>query len=522
MPLNQVDISMMEDIPAPGVAGKIIISDGTNWTSGENAPSGSIVKQATDPTPTDPATPTLGDMILNNTTGQLFSCTDATAGAAVWIETVVGDTILTSKLSGAVTSIASHGLGTLATLSTVDSAQIEDDSITGSKLNPPLVAGDIIYADGTDTINRLAKPGTPAGEVLTFATSATAPSWVAAAGGLDVVASDPGSPSIGDQWFNTTTNTHKIQATGAVTPGWSTGTNGTAMKFNGGAGSRTDSWWSGGETDSNGTANVITHLYNGTSWSTGGSLPNQQSRGPGCCGVSSAGFMYGGGGSWSTAYYLHEYNGGAWTQVGSSAAGGEQAGDNCCGLQTAALYLGGYNPSGVGNNNARLWNGSAESAGGAWNHGTTSHACMAGTSTASISVMGMSGGSNIKSAETYNGSSWSTITDPSMTAVQRARMGGITQTTAHLFGGTTSTHSWQSTSHSGSGSCQNAHMSWNGSSWTTQAVMLTAREFGGAMPGAAGGSGFGITSGGTTSGATNTTEIYTAGSGVYSVSMSAE
>jgi len=44
-------------------------------------------------------------------------------------------------------------------------------------------AGDVLYNDGTD-YTRLAKPGTPAGEVLTFATSATAPSWVAAVGGL--------------------------------------------------------------------------------------------------------------------------------------------------------------------------------------------------------------------------------------------------------------------------------------------------------------------------------------------------
>tara|TARA_B100001245_G_scaffold236215_1_gene226273 strand:- start:949 stop:1839 length:891 start_codon:yes stop_codon:yes gene_type:complete len=86
MALNQVDISMMQDIPAPGPEGKIIISDGTDWTSGENTPVGSIVKQATDPTPTDPATPTLGDMILNTGNGKLFNCTDATAGAAVWID----------------------------------------------------------------------------------------------------------------------------------------------------------------------------------------------------------------------------------------------------------------------------------------------------------------------------------------------------------------------------------------------------------------------------------------------------
>lgn len=58
-------------------------------------------------------------------------------------------------------------------------------SVTVSGLNVGSDAqGDILYHDGTD-YTRLAKPGTPAGEVLTFATSATAPSWVAAsAGGL--------------------------------------------------------------------------------------------------------------------------------------------------------------------------------------------------------------------------------------------------------------------------------------------------------------------------------------------------
>ena len=66
----------------------------------------------------------------------------------------------------------------------VTTVKIANDQVTGAKLNPALVAGDIIYADGTDTITRLAKPGTPAGEVLTFATSATAPSWVAASAGV--------------------------------------------------------------------------------------------------------------------------------------------------------------------------------------------------------------------------------------------------------------------------------------------------------------------------------------------------
>jgi hypothetical protein len=46
--------------------------------------------------------------------------------------------------------------------------------------------GDVLYASGTTTIAKLAKPGTPAGEVLTFATGATAPTWVAASAGASL------------------------------------------------------------------------------------------------------------------------------------------------------------------------------------------------------------------------------------------------------------------------------------------------------------------------------------------------
>ena len=44
--------------------------------------------------------------------------------------------------------------------------------------------GDIVYASGTTAISKLAKPGTPDGEVLTFAACASAPSWAAAASGI--------------------------------------------------------------------------------------------------------------------------------------------------------------------------------------------------------------------------------------------------------------------------------------------------------------------------------------------------
>ena len=37
MPLNQVDISLMQDIPAPGAAGKVLSSDGTNWVNADGS-----------------------------------------------------------------------------------------------------------------------------------------------------------------------------------------------------------------------------------------------------------------------------------------------------------------------------------------------------------------------------------------------------------------------------------------------------------------------------------------------------
>ena len=52
-----------------------------------------------------------------------------------------------------------------------------DGTVDGAQLNPSLVAGDIIYSDGTDSIERLAK-GTAA-QVLTMNAGATAPEWAA-------------------------------------------------------------------------------------------------------------------------------------------------------------------------------------------------------------------------------------------------------------------------------------------------------------------------------------------------------
>lgn len=53
---------------------------------------------------------------------------------------------------------------------------LTDVSVSGQ------ATGDVLYYNGTNWV-RLAKPSTPAGEVLTFASSASAPSWEAGGGG---------------------------------------------------------------------------------------------------------------------------------------------------------------------------------------------------------------------------------------------------------------------------------------------------------------------------------------------------
>ena len=57
----------------------------------------------------------------------------------------------------------------------VTTGKLANDSVTGAKLDISLVAGDVIYASGIDTMARLAK-GT-AEQVLTMNAGATAPEW---------------------------------------------------------------------------------------------------------------------------------------------------------------------------------------------------------------------------------------------------------------------------------------------------------------------------------------------------------
>ena len=64
----------------------------------------------------------------------------------------------------------------------IATAAIADNAVDGAKIAMGSdAAGDVLYHNGTDYV-RLAKPGTPKGEILSFNTSAVAPSWVLGSG----------------------------------------------------------------------------------------------------------------------------------------------------------------------------------------------------------------------------------------------------------------------------------------------------------------------------------------------------
>ena len=80
---------------------------------------------------------------------------DIKAGTIVNSDINASAAIATSKVSGAVTSIASHGLGSLATLSSVDTAQLTADAVDGTKIADDSLNSEH-YVDGSIDLAHLA------------------------------------------------------------------------------------------------------------------------------------------------------------------------------------------------------------------------------------------------------------------------------------------------------------------------------------------------------------------------------
>jgi hypothetical protein len=259
---------------------------------------------------------------------------------------------------------------------------------------------------------------------------------------IEVVASDPANPTLGQIWYNSTSNTLKGLSYAAAS--WATATSlPTAVAGNGLAGTQTASVSFGGYVPPGATAISGTNNYNGTSWTSSGSLPTGI-RNCAAAGTQTAGLSVGGVGNPGGTL---EYNGSSWSpsnnMISITNAPGQSAG-----LQTAALA---HNAT-----NTELYDGTSWTASNAPVDGKIQGFTL-GTQTAALSF----GGEPITNvAEIFDGTSWTAIASLN-TPVQN--QGGFGTTSLALSAG-------------GSPPPTGATELYDGSTWSSNATMNTGRS----------------------------------------------
>ena len=124
------DGSALTSLTAANLTGALPAINGAALT---NLPlvGGEIAKQSSDPTVSSPATPTLGDVIVNTTSGQMFICTTVSVGANVWSSNVGDGSALTSLTAANLT-------GTLPVVSGAALTNLPSATLTGAL---PAVSG---------------------------------------------------------------------------------------------------------------------------------------------------------------------------------------------------------------------------------------------------------------------------------------------------------------------------------------------------------------------------------------------
>ena len=168
------------DTAANAEAIGIIIESDWDGSSGDNtqlliALSGKITVDGAIPT----GNLTAGTVVFLSATSNVGELTSAEPNTAGHI----------SKPMGVITSLNSEMIMVQHRGEVISTAgvAIADNAITLAKMEHG-TAGDIFYYDASGVPTRLNKPGSPAGEVLTYASSATIPSWTApAATGATIV-----------------------------------------------------------------------------------------------------------------------------------------------------------------------------------------------------------------------------------------------------------------------------------------------------------------------------------------------
>jgi len=242
----------------------------------------------------------------------------------------------------------------------------------------------------------------------------------------------------------------------------------TARYHMGDFGSSTNAFAAGGSTP---TAQTITEEYNFTAntvtagaWASGGNL-NTGRTALGGTGITTAAIAMGGGAPLNVQ--TEEYNGSSWTSTNNINVG-------------RAIYGGAFGPQGAAGaasgepTSSPAGTAYEEYDGSSWTNGPTLNigrngGISLGTQTAALCVAGFTGpaapNSYIKTSESWNGSSWTSLPSPGSDTQTAGQGSGAGTTTAGLIFGR----------YDGAPNYTNKTDEYDGSSWTVGGVMITAR-----------------------------------------------
>ena len=237
-----------------------------------------------------------------------------------------------------------------------------------------------------------------------------------------VLSSDPSNPTLGQIWYNTTSNTLKgrvLQSSAWATANSMT----TARRSYGYAGTQTAALAAGGSFP----AIATTEEYGGTSWTTVNSMPASKLD-VGAAGVQTAALVFGG---YNVLNTTEEYDGTNWTGGGNLGTGARNMAG--FGVQTAAVSTGGQSTGNPYTSATEEYDGSSWTAGGSLSE-QRSRLMGFGTLTAGVATGGTNTPGIKNNTEEYNGSSWTSGGNLNTARKESGSSSGV-QTSAIVFGG---------------------------------------------------------------------------------------
>ena len=274
---------------------------------------------------------------------------------------------------------------------------------------------------------------------------------------IQTVAGDPGTIQLGDIWYNNVSRSIKVGKTAAGAWATSTAVN-TARNAMASAGISTAALIAGG--DNGGPTDVtITEIWDGSSCTEVGDLNEDRFALHGT-GTSTAALAWGGWKAPGLADLSEEWNGTAWTEGNNLPAVKAQQG--AAGIQTAALSIAGKSPPTTNLVTCEEYDGTSWTAGGDINT-ARGDPMGSGTQTAGMAIGGGSPAVNATAAnEAYDGSSWTEVGDLN----QKRAAGGAD-------GSNTATIAAAGDTGPEGPTADNNTETWNGTSWTAEAVVPT-------------------------------------------------